>query len=100
VFETNEAHVAQVVQETAAEMRAKYEAGQQHHGGELWRKSGMLTHALEEVDDCSVYLRTLRQQIRPFACRLASQLDGVDTPVQRATLIEHELRTWLLDARE
>src|SRR3990167_2526215 len=44
-------------------MHKKYEAGQKEHGGDLWDKTGMLTHAIEEVIDLAVYLQTMEEQL-------------------------------------
>jgi hypothetical protein len=41
----------------------KYEAGQREHGGDLWKKRGMLRAAIDEANDLQVYLRTLLQQL-------------------------------------
>lgn len=41
---------------------AKYRAGQLEHGGDLWKKPGVLEMAMEEVIDMYVYLHVLRQQ--------------------------------------
>jgi hypothetical protein len=59
-----ETHINQILGEFIAEAKAKYEAGQQEHGGNLWEKRGMLTHAIEEAIDQVMYLYTLRRQLR------------------------------------
>lgn len=59
-----EDHIDRILREFNAEARAKYEAGQQEHGGNLWEKRGMLTHAIEEAIDQVVYLYTLRRQLK------------------------------------
>ena len=56
------AHLDRIVNRLSADLRAKYEAGQQHHGGNLWEKPGMLEQAIEEVLDLAVYLYTLQEQ--------------------------------------
>jgi len=58
----HEAHLARILSQLTADVRAKYEAGQIEHGGNLWEKPGMLEQALEEVIDLAVYLYTLREQ--------------------------------------
>ena len=60
----NEAHLRRIQTEFAADLNAKYRAGQEEHGGNLWEKRGMLTHAIEEAIDQVVYLYTLREQLR------------------------------------
>ena len=57
-----DAHVERIVARLSADIRAKYEAGQQHHGGNLWEKPGMLEQAYEEVLDLAVYLLTSIEQ--------------------------------------
>ena len=59
-----ETHINEILSEFNDEARAKYEAGQQEHGGNIWEKRGMLTHAIEEAIDQVVYLYTLRKQLR------------------------------------
>ena len=65
----HEAHVSRILNRFNADLRAKYEAGQAEHGGNIWEKPGMLEHAVEEVIDLVVYLYTLKEQrergIRP-----------------------------------
>ena len=58
----HEAHLQRILTQFNADARAKYEAGQVEHGGDLWRKPGMLDHAIEEAIDLVVYLYTMREQ--------------------------------------
>lgn len=58
----HEAHLQRILSEFNADARAKYEAGQLEHGGNLWEKPGMLDHAIEEAIDLVVYLYTKREQ--------------------------------------
>ena len=90
---TPEAHFAHLSREFAQEAGAKYERGQREHGGQLWRKRGMLTCAIEEAHDQVVYLQTLRGQIENEAGRLA--LLGGDVGA-----IAAELRQWLLETED
>lgn len=60
--EQHEAHLRRILDDFNADTRAKYEAGQREHGGNLWEKGGMIEHALEEAIDLVVYLYTLREQ--------------------------------------
>jgi len=60
----NEQHLKRIVSEVSLDLEAKYRAGQEEHGGDLWTKKGMLSHAIEEVLDMVVYLYTLRDQLR------------------------------------
>jgi hypothetical protein len=57
-------HIDAIVASFDREVRAKYEAGQREHGGNIWTKPGMLRHAKEEVLDLWVYLETLERQLR------------------------------------
>lgn len=59
----HEAHLARLKAEFIADLDAKYRAGQDEHGGNLWEKRGMLAHAIEEAIDQVVYLYTLRDQL-------------------------------------
>ena len=56
------AHVQRILARLNADLTAKYEVGQQEHGGNLWEKPGMLTRAIEEAIDLVVYLYTLQEQ--------------------------------------
>lgn len=58
----HEAHAERILTKFNADLRAKYEAGQIEHGGNLWEKPGMLEHAIEEAIDMVVYLYTLKEQ--------------------------------------
>lgn len=58
----HEAHLQRILTQFNADTRAKYQAGQEEHGGELWEKPGMLEHAIEEAIDLVVYLYTLKEQ--------------------------------------
>jgi hypothetical protein len=60
----NEAHLARLKSEFTADLDAKYRAGQDEHGGNIWEKKGMLAHAIEEAIDQVVYLYTLRDQLQ------------------------------------
>lgn len=57
-----DAHLARILTRLTADVRAKYEDGQEKHGGNLWEKPGMLESALEEVLDLAVYLYTAIEQ--------------------------------------
>jgi hypothetical protein len=59
----HEEHLQRVIDGFSRDVRAKYEKGQQEHGGNLWQKPGMVDHAIEEVLDLAVYLYTLREQL-------------------------------------
>lgn len=57
-----ESHLARLKAEIAADIDAKYRAGQAHHGGNLWQKPGLLEMAIEEVLDLAAYLYALKEQ--------------------------------------
>lgn len=59
----HEAHLQRLKEQFTKDLDAKYRAGQEEHGGELWEKRGMLAHAIEEAIDQVVYLYTLREQL-------------------------------------
>lgn len=58
----HEAHLRRIQTRLAADIDAKYRAGQAEHGGRIWEKPGMLEHAYAEVLDLAVYLLTLMEQ--------------------------------------
>ena len=58
----HEAHVKRILDQFNKDLHAKYEAGQEEHGGNLWEKNGMLAHAIAEAIDLVVYLYTLQEQ--------------------------------------
>lgn len=60
-----EAHRDRILARVNAAFADKYTKGQQEHGGDMWRKPGMLTHAKEEVLDLIAYLWTLEDQLQP-----------------------------------
>lgn len=66
----HEAHLRRVKRNVAARIDRKYRAGQREHGGELWKKAGLVEEALDEAVDLCVYLETLREQIENLIARL------------------------------
>jgi hypothetical protein len=56
------AHLDRIVSRVSADLRAKYEAGQEEHGGNLWEKPGMLEQAYAEALDQCIYLLTAIEQ--------------------------------------
>ena len=62
-------HLTRVLDAHDALTQRKYRDGQLEHGGDCWRKPGMLAHALEECADLPVYLWTLREQLLGIAHR-------------------------------
>lgn len=60
---TPDEHAIAVAQEAAALILHKYKRGQREHGGELWRKKGLLNMAIDEAVDQVIYLLTLRDQL-------------------------------------
>lgn len=59
-----ENHLKSIQDSFCQKVRDKYYNGQSQHGGDLWKKDGMLDNALEEVLDLYVYLITLKQQLK------------------------------------
>lgn len=58
----HEAHLQRLKDAITRDIDAKYRKGQAEHGGNLWRKPGMLENAIEEVLDLATYLYTLKEQ--------------------------------------
>lgn len=83
------AHVERLIELQGALTRRKYANGRGEHGGDLWAKPGMLTHAIEEVTDLSVYLLTLRDQCSHIAADLRS---GGITAADAAEALDRLLR--------
>jgi hypothetical protein len=48
----------------------KYIKGQKEHGGDLWRKIGLIDMAIDEAIDQVVYLITLKGQIEASGVKL------------------------------
>lgn len=42
----------------------KYRAGQKEHGGDLFKKKGIIDFAIDEAIDQVIYLLTLKDQIK------------------------------------
>jgi len=59
-------------------MRDKYRAGQDEHGGKLWRKP-MLKHMTEEVIDLVVYMQTHTQQQHQLTALLMRAKSLIET---------------------
>ena len=59
---SQEAHLARIQERFSQLVDAKYRAGQEEHGGYLWRRK-MLTNVLEEVVDQVCYVLTLEEQL-------------------------------------
>lgn len=58
------------------DLREKYRAGQQEHGGDIWTKPGMLANATHEVIDLAVYLYTVREQLDLVYTMIRNKLYG------------------------
>lgn len=56
-------HAAGIANRAKRMILDKYMAGQREHGGELWRKQGIIDMAIDEAVDQIIYLLTLRDQI-------------------------------------
>lgn len=57
------AHCESIAKTFQLLMAAKYKAGVEEHGGNLWEKTGLIDMAIDEAIDQVVYLVTLKQQI-------------------------------------
>lgn len=54
---------------------SKYRQGQAEHGGDLWKKKGLIDQAIAEAIDQVEYLITLKQQIEETGIELGTQED-------------------------
>ena len=57
-------HVIGIVQRLVSGVTDKYEAGQKEHGGNLWKKSGIIRNIHNETFDFAVYVDVLKQQLQ------------------------------------
>lgn len=57
-----EAHLERVKRRVCERIDQKYRRGQKEHGGDLWRKNGIIEMLLDEVADSVVYGETLKEQ--------------------------------------
>jgi len=73
-----ENHLVNLIDTISKRTDHKYRKGQREHGGNMWRKPGMLYCALQECDDLPVYLHTVHDQIRDMARRGLSAQDVYD----------------------
>jgi hypothetical protein len=71
-----ERHLTKVKAEFGFAVDAKYRAGQAQHGGDLWRKKGIIKMLKEEAIDTWVYACTLEQQIEESGVELGTEVDG------------------------
>jgi hypothetical protein len=60
---TPKEHLAEIIADTAIEIRKKYQKGQLEHGGNLRNKPGMLKMLEQEILDQVTYEHTLRSQL-------------------------------------
>lgn len=51
----------------------KYRHGQEEHGGNLWKKKGLIDMAIEEAVDQVIYLLTLKKQIEDSGVELGEK---------------------------
>lgn len=56
-------HLTRLQTEALRRIGLKYVRGQAEHGGDLWRKGGLLDMAIDEAVDQLVYLLTLKEQM-------------------------------------
>jgi hypothetical protein len=57
-----EAHLQRVKDWICEKIDKKYRAGQQEHGGDLWKKAAVLDFLIDEVVDQVVYAESLEEQ--------------------------------------
>jgi len=70
-------HESEIIDWFATTLSRKYRAGQEEHGGRLWRKP-MLQHMIDEVTDLVVYLSTHRSQYLRVVGLLYCALEDMD----------------------
>ena len=96
-----EAHLAGILRRFVQEADAKYRKGQQEHGGDLWKKPGMLGFLREECLDFVVYADTLQAQIQEALLLLRRiPVDPFDQNYERAMSILNDLCYTGPEARE
>ncbi len=57
-----EEHLTNIKMDFLEAVDAKYRAGQAEHGGDLWKKPGVLEMLMEECIDFYVYAHVLKEQ--------------------------------------
>lgn len=57
-----EAHLQRIKDDFLRDVDAKYRKGQAEHGGDLWKKPGVLEMAMDECVDHYVYCHVLKEQ--------------------------------------
>ena len=62
----SEAHLKRLTERFTKDVEKKYREGWKEHGGQLYKKVGMLKNAKDEVLDLWVYLDTLEDQLAEF----------------------------------
>jgi hypothetical protein len=70
-----EQHLKLIIGTFSKSMDAKYRKGQQEHGGDLWRKKGLIDMAIEEALDQVCYLVTLKRQLEEAGIQLGDKED-------------------------
>jgi hypothetical protein len=70
-----EQHLMDIIGDFNYLVDSRYRAGQKEHGGDLFRKKGIIDMALEEAVDMVVYLLTLKRQIEESGAKLG-EIDG------------------------
>jgi hypothetical protein len=70
-----EQHLESVKLNFMCAVDTKYRQGQISHGGNLWRKKGLIDMAIDEAVDQVVYLLTLKDQIGAAGIELGVEVD-------------------------
>jgi len=71
-------HIEGVIKRFAERAYEKYAAGQEEHGGDLWRKDIVLEELKSEAIDFVVYALTLEDQIKRSGAILGERLPDVE----------------------
>ena len=82
------AHLDRVIDRVSQEVGRKYAKGQSDHGGELWRKAGMLSHVEAETWDFVVYVCTMREQLEALLTEIRMETQAQRDSYAVATLAE------------
>ena len=72
-------HIEQIVDDVSSDVETKYMAGQDEHGGKLWRKP-VLDFMGEEVTDMNVYFHVLKYQNHKMKLIAQEGLQGACDP--------------------
>jgi hypothetical protein len=79
-------HIECIVSRFNTDALMKYMDGQKEHGGDLWRKPGLVAEAYKEAVDLIVYLDTVREQHERMKFLAKAALEKDDLSALRGAL--------------